>query len=139
MATDEILDKCRALVKALSQDGRQNEIRSILYTFDAPHVQAVYDRNPDDVALLYVKLSALPIKPQLIREAPPAVKLNNAFDIGAIVYPLIDPNQYPRIITALVIRAGDRVSYKASDTAGEMEYEEYELRLKKTWKIHENK
>lgn len=57
--------------------------------------------------------------------------LTPAFAIGDYVYPKADPNQYPRIVTGIVIRPGDRLHYLASDYDNEREYNEFELSAKK--------
>lgn len=57
--------------------------------------------------------------------------LKPAFSIGQTVYPRCCPYQYPRIITGLVIRENDRISFLASNDDCEREYQDYELSDKK--------
>lgn len=55
------------------------------------------------------------------------------FPLKSIVYLVVDPNQYPRIVTGIVIRS-DAVKYIASDDKGEMEFYDFELQDNRNFK-----
>lgn len=61
----------------------------------------------------------------------PPTHLKPKFSNEQTVYCVCDPNQYPRLVSGIVIRPGDQIKYLATDHAGEMEFYEFELSDKK--------
>jgi hypothetical protein len=71
--------------------------------------------------------------PDLACPALPPIHLKPKFSIGQFVYPRADPDQYPRIITGLIIRPNEIIKYLASNYDNEREYEAFELSDVKTY------
>lgn len=59
------------------------------------------------------------------------VHLQPKFTIGQYVYPKCDPNQYPRLVTGIILRENNQIHILASNEDNEPEYEEFELSDKK--------